>query len=301
MAARTTRQLEKRPTAAPLDDDLRALVALAVRVTERPSEVTPDDVAAAVRAARSPAEYLDAVGVIIAFNFVTRVANALGVEPEISPWVRRTEPLRQLVLKGMSWVLRSLVDLSRRQTTAQTPAENLRGLERLFADARLGPLPEHFRRLGAAPHLLESQRELLEGLLRGGDDLGPFLMDPELFLAVGRVVLRETVPRSLLDQMVGAPGRGDEAADGQGLSARWATIRDFAHDITRWSYRITAERVDGLRACGLGDADILDLVSAIALWNASGRLQILLTGLPASDDVESSEGAGRRLAAATAR
>src|SRR5437588_7625394 len=118
MPARVARQLEKRPSAAPLDRDLRALVALAAHVTERPSEVTPAEVAATVRAAHSPAEYLDAVGVIIGFNFVTRVANALGVEPEISPWIRRTEPLRQFALKLMSLLLRRLVDLRRRQTTA---------------------------------------------------------------------------------------------------------------------------------------------------------------------------------------
>src|SRR5262249_25487859 len=97
MPARTTRQLEKEPTSAPLPNDLRVLVALTVQVTQRPWDVTPADVAAALQAAGGLADYLDAVGVMIGFNFITRVANALGVEPEISPWIRRIEWLRQSV------------------------------------------------------------------------------------------------------------------------------------------------------------------------------------------------------------
>jgi alkylhydroperoxidase family enzyme len=265
MPARTTRQLEKQPTSAPLPKDLRALVALTVRVTERPWDVTPADVAAALQATGSPAEYLDAVGVMIGFNFITRVANALGAEPEISDWVRRIEWLRQSVLKLWSVVIRGMVDLRRRKTTRRTFDENLQALRGLFDAAQLGPLPECFLRLGAAPHLLESQRELLEALLLRGNPEGPIQMDPERFRSVGLVVRQE----------IGPPRLRDQAAEG-----REGVILGFARDVTRWSYRITAERVDELRTCGLGDADLLDLVCATALWNAFGRLEILLAGVP---------------------
>ena len=54
MSARLTRIFETDPTAAPVDPDLRAFVALAVKVTARPQEVTPEDVRAAYSAALSP-------------------------------------------------------------------------------------------------------------------------------------------------------------------------------------------------------------------------------------------------------
>jgi hypothetical protein len=43
MPARTARLLKKQPTKACLEEDLRALVALAVRVTEQPDQIAPED------------------------------------------------------------------------------------------------------------------------------------------------------------------------------------------------------------------------------------------------------------------
>jgi alkylhydroperoxidase family enzyme len=284
--------LEQDPADVPLEADPQALVELAVHVLKKPADVKLKEVVAALRAARSPAEYLDAVGVICGFNFVTRVANALGVEPELSPWVRRIEPLRQFALRLMSFVLRHVVDLRRRVTTAHSTEENLRGLERLFQDAGLGALPDRFHRLAAAPHLLESQRELLEALLKCGNPKGPILLNPSLFLRVGEIVLRETGPQHLLDQVVNALHAhenrsldhfGDSTAIGAGQSVRWAIVEEFVRDVTRWSYRITNERVGELRTNAIEDAEILDLVCATALWNASARMEILLSGMQASE------------------
>src|SRR5207244_2718129 len=84
----TARAFEERPTDAPVPPGLHGLVGLAVAVTRDPRSVTPARVAAAA-AGVPPAEYLDAVGVMLAFNFITRVANALGVVPDIPGWARR--------------------------------------------------------------------------------------------------------------------------------------------------------------------------------------------------------------------
>src|SRR5437016_1691405 len=158
MPADTARFLEQQPLKAPLEPDLRAFVALAVRVTEEPGAVQPNEVAAAAAAAHSHAEYLDAVGVIVAFNFVTRVASALGVEPEISSWLLPVERARRLGMKLLSLALRWFVDLSPRQLPIHSVTENLRRLEQLFHDAELGALPAFFQALEGAPHLLEVQR-----------------------------------------------------------------------------------------------------------------------------------------------
>jgi alkylhydroperoxidase family enzyme len=288
MPTPSVRQLEKQPTAAALDDDLRAMVALAVRVTQRPQEVTPVEVAEVRKATHSPAEYLDAVGVIVGFNFVTRVANALGVESELSPWLRRMEWPRRLVLTVMSHVLRRLVDLRARQSVRHTPAENLQALERLFAAIELTPLPAYLHRLVAAPHLLETQRELFEALLTQGADDGQPRLDPGLLMRVGLVALHETGPGSLHSQLAGWHHVRGAAAKASRARAAGAACTDdrraaaslaFARQVTCSSSDVRREHVDELRRCGLEDAQILDLVTATALWNAAGKLERLLAGV----------------------
>src|SRR3954454_10929743 len=132
MSARLTRVFESDPLAAPVAPDLQAFVALAVKVTARPEEVTPQDVRAAYSAALSPRQYFDAVGVMITFNFITRVVNALGVEPEIPGWMRRFEPLRQLGLRAMALYLRVFVNLDRQRAHGPTPSEHLAAFRTLF-------------------------------------------------------------------------------------------------------------------------------------------------------------------------
>ncbi len=265
MPARAARSLERGVAAADLGDDVRALVALAVRVTRQPDQVTPAEVAATVRAARSPADYLDAVGVIIGFNFITRVANALGVEPELGPWIRRVRAVRDLALRLGAVVLRGLVDLRPRTPAHRPAAANLLSLEGFFTDLGLGPLPEPIRCLREAPHLLETQRELFDALVSG--------RERERFLAVGLMVADELGLPALRERVA----RARDAAGGSGPAA---VIPRFARQVTSRAYAVTRKRVDELRAAGLGDADILDLVSGIALWNAFVRLEILLAGFP---------------------
>src|SRR5690348_15701112 len=162
MSARLSHIFETDPLAAPVAADLQAYVALAVKVTARPGEVTPEDVKAAFSAALSPRQYYDAVGVMIAFNFITRVANALGVEPEIPGWMRRIEPLRRLGLRAMALFFRLFVNLDRKEVQGPTPAEHLKALRALFTDLRLGGLPAWVERLSFAPPLLAGFREFLE-------------------------------------------------------------------------------------------------------------------------------------------
>ena len=305
MPTATARALAESPTGADVDKDLRALVALAVHVTERPAGVTPEDLAAARGVARPPAEYLDAVAVIAGFNFITRVANALGVEPDIAPWVARTAAPRGWVVSLMAGALRRLVDLRPRRLARRRPEENLSALDRLFGELRLGPAPDFFGALADAPHVLETQQELLEALLTGDGPGGRGGLDPDTFLTAGLVVLDEVRP--LLPGLRGqveswfekrgaaSPERILAAARGGGsdLPLRERVVARFARDVTCWPDRITPGRVEELRRCGLEDRDILQLTYAVALWNAFARLGILLAGLPGRAGPAPSPGTGR--------
>jgi alkylhydroperoxidase family enzyme len=298
MSARLTRVFESDPLAADVAPDLRAFVALAVKVTGNPEQVTPEDVRATFSAAHSPRQYFDAVGVMIAFNFITRVANALGVEPEIPGWMRRFEPLRRLGLRAMGLFFRWFVDLDPKRVHGPTPAEHLAALRTLFTDLRVaGDLPGWLERLSFAPPLLAALREFLEALVRRDKATGALGLDPNQFMAIGRIVL-QSIPNAetltaLADSWQPAPGPEADAK-------RTALITRFAMDVTLRSYTLTPERVDELRAAGLDDADVLDVVVTAALWGAAARIEVLTGCLPAldSEDEEVKQGATARPALA---
>jgi alkylhydroperoxidase family enzyme len=282
MSARLTRIFESDPLGAPLAPDLRAFVALAVKVTTRPEEVTPEDIQAAFSAAHSPRQYFDAVGVMIAFNFITRVTNALGVEPEIPGWMRRVEPLRQLGLRAMALFCRWFVDLGRKGVHGPTPAEHLAALRTLFIDLRLGDLPHWVERLSFAPPLLAALREILEALVRRDAATGTIGLDADQFAAIGRTVL-QTIPNAETLARLANSNGGPPApqADADADAPRTALIARFARDVAVRSYRLTRERIDELRAANLDDAEVLDVAVTAALWSAAARLELLIGCLPA--------------------
>jgi uncharacterized peroxidase-related enzyme len=280
MPARLTRIFESNPLAVPVAPDLKAFVALAVKVTARPQEVTPEDVRAAFSAALSPRQYFDAAGVMMAFNFSTRVANALGVEPELPGWMRRIEPLRQLGLRVMGLFFRWFVDLDRKGVQGPTPSENLAALRALFIDLGLGDLPAWVERLSFAPSLLAALRELLEALVRRDTATGTIGLDANQFMAIGRTVLQSIPNAVTLTKLADnwQPASRDETD-----AKRTALITRFANDVALRSYKLTSERIDELRAANLDDAEVLDVVVATALWSAAARLEVLTACLPAFD------------------
>src|SRR5579885_630768 len=298
MSARLTRIFESDPLAAPVAPDLRALVALAVKVTARPEEVTPEDVRATFSAALSPRQYFDAVGVMIAFNFITRVAKALGVEPEIPGWMRRIEPLRQLALRAMGVCVRLFVNLDRKVVHGPTPSEHLAALRTLFIDLGLGDLPAWVERLSFAPPPLAAFREFLEALVRRDTATGTVGLDANQFMAIGRTVLRSIPNAETLRTLVGT---WQPAPRAEADAERTALIARFANDVALRSYTLTRERVAELRAAGMDDAEVLDVVVTAALWSATARLEVLTGCLPALDpgDESAKQGATPPLASLT--
>ena len=280
MSARLTHVFETDPLAAEVAPDLRAFVALAVKVTSRPGEVTSEDVRTAFSAAHTPRQYFDAAGVMITFNFITRVANALGVEPEIPGWMRRIEPLRRLGLRAMALFFRLFVDLSQKGVHGPTPSEHLAALRALFIDLRLGDLPPWLERLSFAPPILAALRELMESLVRRSTAAGTLGLDVNQFMTIGRTVLRPIPNAETLTALV---ANWKPAPHAEPDSKRTALITRFANDMALRSYTITRERVDELRAAGLDDAEVLDVATATALWCAAARLEVLTSCLSALD------------------
>ena len=74
--------------AAPLSPADRALCEFAAKLTHRQKEMTADDVDELRARGLDDTAIHDAAQVIAYFNYITRIADALGVEPEtlIRPW-----------------------------------------------------------------------------------------------------------------------------------------------------------------------------------------------------------------------
>jgi uncharacterized peroxidase-related enzyme len=75
-------QIKRDYRAAPLEPRLRALLDFAVQVTRELNTVTRESVEALRQLGWRDEQIHDAVQVIALFNYYTRLAEALGIEPE---------------------------------------------------------------------------------------------------------------------------------------------------------------------------------------------------------------------------
>ena len=80
---------------APLGEVDLALCAYADKLTKQPTEMTPADLEALRQVGLDDRAIHDATQVISYFNYINRIADALGVEPEsfIRPWEESAEPI----------------------------------------------------------------------------------------------------------------------------------------------------------------------------------------------------------------
>ena len=201
---------------------------------------------------------LDYAHVAATFHFINRVADLLHVDPEVLPaGLRRVEPLRRVMVRGASLLMRRM-DLRPRPYTT-TYEDALAALARLCA--RIGrPPPGHaLLPLRARPKLIEAIRLRLEERARASLD-------------------RETLAR--VDRAVEAalPARAEDA---EGFHARpQDPVEAFAFVGTRYAQRTTDGTIAALRRAGFDDLGILDLAIAVADANQWARTR-RLTNVPA--------------------
>jgi uncharacterized peroxidase-related enzyme len=231
----------------------RALVTLVRRAHEAPASLDPADLAA-LRAVAGD-EALDYALVLAAFHFYNRIADLLGVPPEVLPRaLRGAESLRRLSVRAATMVVRRMDLANRPDATSFEDA-----CDRLAAAGT--PLP------AGALEPVRVRPRIVEWLALAAEERA-------------RHCTLDRATRARVQQTVDAAlPRG--ADDATGLHARPADpVEAFAFVGTRYAYRATADDVAALRRAGHDDLGILDLAIAIADTNQWARLR-RLTGLPA--------------------
>ncbi len=223
-----------------------ALIRLARRSCEAPNELCPADLEPLRQLVGDDAD--DYVTVLLAFHFVNRIADLLGLKTELLPsGLRRFELVRKASVRLMGMFM-SKMDLSPRSYDAS------------FAQARAA----------------------LQAILPRADDAlcGRFAARPQI-LEVLQLVAEARSQTGLTDSQITQIEDGVEAALGStSTNIPREPFEAFIWIGTRQAWRSTAARVAALRAAGYDDRAILDVSIAIAEANQWARAW-RLWGLPA--------------------
>jgi hypothetical protein len=235
----------------------REIVSLARITCERPARLSASD----LRSLRALVgdEAIDLALVACAFHFINRIADLLGVDPELLPApARRIEPLRRAGVWFAGRVMRRF-DL-RNRAYNRSYEEAVADIAPIF-ERVLGRAPRNeFDTVRARPKLVEAVRLALEERERS---------------SVGRA----TIAR--VHAMVEAALPRDRS-DVEGIHARPDDpLEAFAFVGTRYAARTTRAMIDRLRDSGYDDAAILDLAIAVADANQWHRMYRLLDLDPA--------------------
>lgn len=256
----------------------RDTIRAAVRLTTDPRSVRQADRAVLVAAWPNPEERLEVVAVIAAFNSVTRLANALGVDSEIPAPLRRFEAGRRGAIGLLARLAAFSIDMGEKSLPAESPEVDRAALRELFLHQfGFGGLPPGFELLEACPEIFDAQLRVI----RTAAAVMPRDRWVRIGLVVGRLTGCEYFATNCAEWL---RVRGEDpavavaAAEGSPTSlpeVEQACVR-FARDLTLHSHTIGEARIQELRRAGLSDGAILDLAYVAAVFNGLVRL---VTGL----------------------
>ncbi len=255
--------------AADLSDQEREAVRFAVRLTGEPRALRNSDRARFAQMWPSVEERVEIVATVSAFNSVTRLANALGVDSEIPRALRRFESGHRGVIGLLARLSALSLDLDEKPVLGDPPEQNQAALRTLFLD-QLGfsALPPGFELLEACPELFDGQLRIVKKSVA--------VMPRDRWMRIGLVVGRLTgcdffatncadwlTQRGESADDVIAAGEGSDSSlpDGERACLR------FARDFTLHSHTIGEDRIVELRGFGLSDGAILDLAYVTGTFN----------------------------------
>lgn len=251
-------------------------VRAAIRLTTDPRGMKDAQRAELALAWPNLEERIEIVAVIAAFNSVTRMANALGVESEIPAPLRRFEAGKRGAIGLLARLAAFSMNMEEKSLPGQTPDVDRAALRELFLhQIGFSSLPPGFDLLETCPEVFDVQLRAIR--------TAAAVMPRDRWIRIGLVVSRltgceyfSTNCSDWLRQRGEDPAGVIAAAEGSSSSmpdVEHCCVR-FARDMTLHSHTITEERIHELRRCGLSDGAILDLAFVTAVFNGLVRLVI---------------------------
>jgi len=251
-------------------------VRAAIRLTTDPRGMKDAQRAELASAWPNLEERIEVVAVIAAFNSVTRMANALGVESEIPAPLRRFEAGKRGAIGLLARLAAFSMNMEEKTLPGQSPDVDRAALRELFLhQIGFSSLPPGFDLLENCPEVFDVQLRAIR--------TAAAVMPRDRWIRIGLVVSRltgcdyfSTNCGDWLRQRGEDPAGVIAAAEGSSSSmpdVEHCCVR-FARDMTLHSHTITEERIHELRRCGLSDGAILDLAFVTAVFNGLVRLVI---------------------------
>ena len=253
-----------------LDPDLCALVELAYRMSRWPQQTSPRRVLRLAQRVSSTPRYLDGVCVISGFNFINRVADALGVPTEIPEWMLQSRLARPYVIRMLQSGMRRMLDFSRQDIPVNVE-QQLENVHVAFQEFGFSSPPACFQVLTEVPPFLAALSDLAVTSIRKtqGDEALRWAIGKQ-----GQDACRRIGSSQLASQFTAWLDSNEytDCANRAVLSA----IDDFASAVDVNASQMDRSPIARLRDVGLSYERILDLVFGVSVWNAIAPLERLV-------------------------
>jgi hypothetical protein len=252
------------------------LVAIAAHATlaSPVADVDVDWIASAAARIGDEDLLLETAGVVFAFNFINRVADARRVRLEYR-FLRELKPIRGWVERRMASLIGLVYDLSYKHRPRHSPAELLDRLGVLFERLGAPAVPDVFNWLSRSPAVLEGVLELIEVNVTHAGVRFDLWKEAAAIAVASRAMTGSGLSRAV-DQWLSQGSLPDSNtlrswAAPSGIASDSGLVsacRRYAWQVANAAYTITDEQIRKISALGLLDAELLDLTLATALFSA---------------------------------
>jgi alkylhydroperoxidase family enzyme len=217
---------------------------------------------------------LEMAGVVFAFNTINRIASARQVQLEYR-FLRQLKPIRGWVERRLASLTGLVYDLSYKHQSRHSPAELLDRLRVVFERLGASTVPDVFHWLRQSPVVLEGVLEMLEVNITSAGVRFDLLKEAAAIGVASRAMpgsgLRKVVEQWLPQGSLPDSNTHYTWADPSGVASDSDLVsacRRYSWQVANAAYTISDEQIGKMLALGLGDAELLDLTLAAALFSA---------------------------------
>jgi alkylhydroperoxidase family enzyme len=243
---------------------------------------------------------LEMAGVVFAFNTINRIASARRVQLEYR-FLRELKPIRGWVERLLASLTGLAYDLSYKHKPRHSPAELLDRLSVLFARLGAPAVPDLFNWLSQSPVVLEGVLEMLEANVTSAGVRFDLWKEAAAIAVASRAMSGSGLSRAV-EQWLSQGSLPDSntlrtVADPSSVASDSGLVsacRRYAWQVANAAYTISDEQIGKMSALGLGDAELLDLTLAAALFSALAIIEPISAAVAPKTDRRGGEVAATR-------